>query len=661
MNDRSDTESEVLASIVLAVQLEVPEIPGDIVLLEALQAGPPRARFLLSRELGRKPELLTSGRSDASPTAHNLILALQNRGYGGLELPRCTGCGKSRRLPHSDGNGGKRCGTCNRHAATPPCTRCGRPRKGGYRIIDGEPYCRTCWRNDPRTHETCSSCGEQRAVAERTVSGPICFRCYAPPPMECSLCGDFKPSADRGGGSPLCVRCYGSLRRYPRDCSQCGQRRISPYLTKVGPVCPECAGREGLGSCAGCGCATRRLHGIYCSVCSLPKYLRKVISDDDGVPNEQLLGLESYLLRDSDRADGILTWTYRSPMARVVHEMAAGRMQISLRAVAGLKATGATGYLAALLMESGAVPTENFERVRLEIWEENYFRQLLNPTNRKVLERYSAWVINPRFSGDGHLSTTNQGTLYSQSKWHLIAVADLLAAVDSAGFNLHTLPQRAFDEWVVAHGRKGQNLTSFIRWAKSQKLTQLRSEYHQSHRSAPPISDDERWEWVQGLLKAEDLELSARLVGLLSLLYGTASTRLVALRREAIIVKSGEIFLSLGTEPIKVPKAVGVLLLRQTEHGRPTAQESEWLFPGQRFGRHITPAAIRNHISKKGINLKSGKSIALISLSRDMPASVLADLTGLDISTATRWAALSGRDWVDYPRARLFDTKQEPK
>lgn len=644
----------VLAEIARACQMEIPELPESAIVSVASLAGGTKARVLLARELVDKPDLLTSGRSDASPTAHKLIIGLRVLGFEKLQLPRCSVCGRAKALPHRDGLGGKRCGTCNKHATTPPCTNCGRVVLGGYRILDGAPYCKSCWSRDPRSHEKCISCGQARAPAVRTHEGPVCEHCYSAPNVACVNCGKLRPSVARREGHSLCISCYHSLRRYPRTCSRCGERRLAPYLSAEGPICRSCAGQGDLGRCAGCGSDQRRLNGVYCSVCTIPKFLRQLISDNSGAVKTELIKLERYLLRDPDRADAVLRWIQRSPMAQVVHEMAAGRTPISLRAVAEIPATGATGYFAALLMESGVVPTENFERVRLEVWEEKFFASLPNPANRKVLQRYAAWVVNPRFPNGGHLSTTNESTRHSQSKWHLIAVSDFLAAVNSAGFDLSTLPQRGFDEYVLEHGRKGKDLTPFIRWSKSQHLTKLRSEYPQYTLASPTLSEDERWSWVRDLLTADDVMLSSRVGGLISILYGTAVTRVVSLHCEAVKTRGNDEYLSLGTEPIKLPGAMGSLLRQLmntvTSH---QAEDPIWLFPGRRPGRHITPAALTSPLLERGINIRAAKNVALMTLSREMPASVLADFTGLNIWTAERWSALSGHTWAEYPRLRL--------
>lgn len=458
----------------------------------------------------------------------------------------------------------------------------------------------------------------------------------------------------RNDGKPLCHKCHQSLHTKPRTCPRCGQYRITPYLREDGLICPSCANQYDQGTCAGCGTDQRPLQGSSCTVCVAPRLLRILISDEDNTPHPRLLALERYLLRNENNATAVVSWIRRSPMARLVHDMATHRTHISLRAVAQHPATGATGYLAALLMESGVVATENFDRVRLEVWQEEYFTTLPNPTNRSLVKQYAAWVVNPRFADIAHLSTKDESLRHRASKAHLIAVCEFLGTLDDLNLDLGTIPQRIFDDYVARHGRTGKQLTPFIRWARTRSMTHLHSEYLQSGLTDSRATDDERWAWVKDLLAAEDIGLSARVGGLLSIIYGTALTRVVSLRCEAVTFDGDSTYLSLGTDPIKLPHAVGSLL-RQLLDVAPTGfhDDNTWIFKGHRPGRHLTTAALRLPLTKRGINIRAAKNVALLTLARDLPPSVLADLLGISIDAAERWSAHSGHDWTDYPRVRL--------
>ena len=647
----------VLADIVRAFHKMAPSIPTAVVVAATLHVvSDNKARTRVVRQLRGTPELLVSGDSRALPAVNRLIRHLRSEGWTEVEIPRCSDCDRSVQIPHRNGRGGHRCSACNRRTASPPCTHCGRLRPSGYRILDGQPYCTLCWRKDPRSFVECGQCGATRAPARRRDGLILCERCYKPPPLLCSLCDRVRTAAVNRDGTVVCEGCYSGLRQRPRPCTLCDQLRVCPYLSEVGPICAVCADDPTLGRCVDCGAMDRRLTGWRCYACVLPGMVRAVISNHDGNPHPALLPLENFLLRDPARADTIAQWIRRSPMVKVIRQMAGGEFPISLRAVAGLRMTGATGYLAALLMESGVLPTENFDRIRLEVWEEAQFAAIEHAEHRRILQRYAAWVVNPSFSDEGHLSGVDESLRLRRARAHLTTVMDLLNHIGELGMTLDTFPQRAFDEWVAIRGRRGRDATRFMRWARVQRLTRLRSVYEQSGTAAPSFSEDDRWAWVKYLLITEELALSWRVGGLISVVYGTLATRIVSLRRDAVHVTPHDVRLSLGSEPVILPTAMGELVKRllDTRPAVPSATET-WLFPGHRPGRHLTATALKAPLAKRGIRLAGARAVALMTLSRDVPAPVLADLLGISIEAATRWGKLSGHDWADYPRLRHTD------
>ncbi|GAA5768853.1 hypothetical protein [Streptosporangium roseum] len=48
----------------------------------------------------------------------------------------------------------------------------------------------------------------------------------------------------------------------------------------------------------------------------------------------------------------------------------------------------------------------------------------------------------------------------------------------------------------------------------------------------------------------------------------------------------------------------------------------------------------------------------LVALVDDIPAPILADILGLHINTAVRWANIAKRDWSAYLAARAEDLRQ---
>ena len=53
-------------------------------------------------------------------------------------------------------------------------------------------------------------------------------------------------------------------------------------------------------------------------------------------------------------------------------------------------------------------------------------------------------------------------------------------------------------------------------------------------------------------------------------------------------------------------------------------------------------------LHRYGIDAHAGRNTGRLALAADLPASVLADLTGISISTAERWSQWAKRDWAAY-------------
>jgi hypothetical protein len=62
-------------------------------------------------------------------------------------------------------------------------------------------------------------------------------------------------------------------------------------------------------------------------------------------------------------------------------------------------------------------------------------------------------------------------------------------------------------------------------------------------------------------------------------------------------------------------------------------------------------------LQRHGISAHAGRNTARLALAAELPASVLADLTGISISTAERWSYWASRDWTSYIAQRTADAR----
>jgi hypothetical protein len=68
-----------------------------------------------------------------------------------------------------------------------------------------------------------------------------------------------------------------------------------------------------------------------------------------------------------------------------------------------------------------------------------------------------------------------------------------------------------------------------------------------------------------------------------------------------------------------------------------------WLFPGQSPTRPAVDILFGVRVHRYGIDAHAGRNTARLALAAELPASVLADLTGISVGTAESFVKLVGR------------------
>ena len=61
---------------------------------------------------------------------------------------------------------------------------------------------------------------------------------------------------------------------------------------------------------------------------------------------------------------------------------------------------------------------------------------------------------------------------------------------------------------------------------------------------------------------------------------------------------------------------------------------------------------LSRRLKRIGVDCANARRTALLQLGGELPAALLADLLGLHIHTANKWAQIAGRPWGDYPALR---------
>lgn len=64
------------------------------------------------------------------------------------------------------------------------------------------------------------------------------------------------------------------------------------------------------------------------------------------------------------------------------------------------------------------------------------------------------------------------------------------------------------------------------------------------------------------------------------------------------------------------------------------------------------PTSLSHRLARLGINSRADCNTALLQLAAELPVPVLADLIGLHIVTADRWAQAASAGWTTYAAIR---------
>jgi hypothetical protein len=78
------------------------------------------------------------------------------------------------------------------------------------------------------------------------------------------------------------------------------------------------------------------------------------------------------------------------------------------------------------------------------------------------------------------------------------------------------------------------------------------------------------------------------------------------------------------------------------------ADQTPWLFPGERPGEHVSADRLGQRLIAVGIQPGQARSTALFALAAEVPAAILARMLGIHINVAVAWQQAASGDWTSY-------------
>jgi hypothetical protein len=223
---------------------------------------------------------------------------------------------------------------------------------------------------------------------------------------------------------------------------------------------------------------------------------------------------------------------------------------------------------------------------------------------------------------------------------------------------LPDLHQDHLDYWLTDGSSQRPRVSTFILWATRRGIIKpltVPSAAARTH--THPLDSHQRLQMLRTLLEDESLDLRDRVAGCLVLIFAQQISRLVLLKKDDIQVTQGRVFVRLGREPLLVPEPLATLILRLRQAHPPRGNlarstEPDWMFAGLRLDTAMHEEVMRRRLRKLGITVRAARSSAALELAQTLPAAILADLLGVDRSTAEDWTQLANTDWARYAAAR---------
>lgn len=599
----------------------------------------------------------------------------------------CGHCGRLRTVYGRSTDGTARCQAC---IAKPlhECSHCGTTAPAHSRTDDGMAVCQRCYRTPKRTCGRCGRLGTvsrratetepdicatcvamaDRAVAECTVCGhtrhcsrirnnPICYGCRTTPEHRCGICSRTQRAQAIWPLGPVCRTCYERARSNPEPCHQCHQRRVLVGRdSEAAPICGPCAGIELTYSCRRCGASGDRYSDQQCARCVLTERIDALLSaPGDSIPahlepvREALLGVED--------PRSMLFWLRRSRTPALLAALAATGEPITHDTLDASAPTPARAYVRELLITGGILPPRNEFLESLPAWANTLLAGA--PTqHRQNLSPFMHWFLLRRARRRG--STSRGSAAFVRSR--LCRAAELLAWIDEHQLTLSTFTQGEFERWLSEGSSTRVNIDAFISWAGARGLiTDIALPRKARHGPLGALDDEERRNQLHRCLNDAALSLPLRVAGALILLFGLEATRVTHLTRGDVRDDGNRVRLAIDDHQIDLPPKLANLV-RELRDAPATPSlmnravgGSAWLFPGRYPSRPIDKSRFSKVLTAHGITARDGRNSARYALASQLPAVILADLTGTNIKTAVEWTRWSKRSWFDYIAIRARD------
>lgn len=551
------------------------------------------------------------------------------------------------------------CAGCN---GGPPslCSICGKLKSLAVRATDSTPaICKGCY--EIPKHK-CSRCGDERR-SRWLGDERVCYRCEPLPPIECALCNNQREPMANWPLGRVCKKCYKTTLNEKRQCAACAT--VTPLIAldvQNRRICGPCAGVKPPKACKHCGAIEELYETSTCARCALARRLRAPFQEHGRISQYAERVFEA--IEETSNPWDTIVWLGRAKSARLLISLLRQHEELTHDIFDNLPPGQPSNFARELLVRLNLLPPYDRYAKRLELWIDRTMDSLehsglaIKVNDIKLLRRFVSWSV---LRSARQRSEEKALTFHSivQSRRQILEPIKLMRLLASQDRSLFDLTQGELDDWVSDGPTTRREARHFFSWAHRKKALH-RLEIQKEPRSLPktiPLDGDERWATVRRLLHDNSIDIDLRVVGLLVLIYGQLLTRVARIQKRDIVVDADDVYLQQRKERLRLGPGVADLVkkLIAVERKRGVVDqyvESPWLFPGLLPASHVQPTQFSARLSTIGIDVRAARTCAMIDLSAKIPATVLADMLDIDITTAVKWAALARPDHARYVARR---------
>lgn len=404
-------------------------------------------------------------------------------------------------------------------------------------------------------------------------------------------------------------------------CALCGALRVLVGRADDGrEICGPCCGTDIDFVCRRCGFPGDIYADGCCTRCIVRDRVHDLLAAEDGEIVPELAPLAEALTA-TEVPDSVRSWLRRSPSARLLATLAAGKARITHDLLDDLPQDQSTKYVRDLLVSTRVLPPRQESLVRLELWFRKTAEDLSVP-HRKIISPFAEWCIirDARWRAARGRYSVGAATA---DRNDIRGAIEFIAWLDASQTDITELAQPQLDLWLSeAKPTRRRATSAFIRWTNKRRLTQ-NLEVPGQPRALPAtfLDEQEHEDQLRRCLTDKALPLELRIAGALIRLYGLSVIRIVHLTIDRFHQDDHGSYFTFDKNPVLLPPTLARLIEQQiTTRRMPSAlkpaRSDDWpafLLPGRHASRPRTAAGLAKQLRQHGLPSVAARNTALFA------------------------------------------------